>query len=153
MQDKLEKLTAQNEILRHDLRTQEYYNVKLHEGNRFKDSYSKFAQMRSQVTQTEDMAPVAKNNQSEGAKMKKKLKMRNQAIDIISPTCITSRSASTLSSAAAIRNLNRSQTTLQCEQDRPKHPAFLMQSVQGNQSLYPLYRNDRIPLESASEHE
>lgn len=42
LQEKVEKLTAQNEILRHDLKTQEYFNVKVHEGNKFKDSYSRF---------------------------------------------------------------------------------------------------------------
>lgn len=39
LQDKLDKLNAQNEILRHDLRTQEFFNIKLSESNKLKDSH------------------------------------------------------------------------------------------------------------------
>lgn len=55
LQEKIEKLTAQNEILRHDLKTQEYFNVKLHEGNKFKESQARFMQMRSKVSQTDQI--------------------------------------------------------------------------------------------------
>jgi len=33
LREKLDKLNAQNEILRHDLRTQEFFNIKLSESN------------------------------------------------------------------------------------------------------------------------
>lgn len=85
--------------------------------------------MRSKVTQTDRATMVAKTCQAEAGVSRSKL--RHQRIDSVSPISYASRSASTLSSSAAPRNLNHTQNTLNTEQDRTKNPAFL-QSMQAS---------------------
>ena len=106
LQDKLDKLTAQNEILKHDLKTQEYFNIKLHDGNTLKEGYAKKMQMRSKAVQTNKPSSNAKSTQTDTLEHKK-TKLRNQLRkDSAKPFSYSSRSASTLSSAPVLKNLN-----------------------------------------------
>ena len=81
------------------------------------------------MTQTDPAVMVSKTCQTEAGASRSKL--RNQRIDSLAPRSYASRSASTLSSSAALRNLNQTQHTLATEQDRTKNPAF-MQSTQAS---------------------
>lgn len=96
-------MNAQNEILRHDLRTQEYFNIKLSESNQLKDCLTNIKTLRSQVTQTDQVDMVSKKCQTTGG-IRSKSKLRHDRIDSVSPISYAGRSASTLSSSAAVRN-------------------------------------------------
>ena len=101
------------------------------------------------MTQTDQIVLVAKKCQTEASTSKSR--PRDERMDSVSPVSYTSRSASTLSSSAALRNLNHTQNILLPERDRTKNPAFVQ--LHTNEALYPSYKKESIPVQSPSEKE